>query len=550
MSASALPAIARCPLAATAWIAAACVAGVGLRLFNLRDQVLGGDELHAVATALGRPLGWILTHYARADHSIPLAASFRLWLEAGGRLEEFGLRVPGLACGALLLPLVAWATLRATDAPTAVRATWLVAISPSLVLYSRIVRSYAPMVLLAIAAAVAAYAWLTSGSRRARAAYVACAALATWLHLGAAPFVLAPLLFGVAWRMRSAPGPSGAGPPSWRALAATSVALALAFAAFLLPARDSLLDLWGGVRQTRWPGVATWLAVAKLQAGARDGALAGLAFALAGLGVARLARTRPRLAAYGAVLVVAQILGLLLLRPAYFHQGFILNRYLLPVLVVVQMWIAVGLGALAPRRSALACLAAFAFVLALFARGPLAAASYVRGSFAHHNDLVSFDAPRLGVDPAQQPRLHASLAREGAPAVIEIPWHPWWTFSRLAAADQFLHGGRVLVSGRVAELADPRVTFRNFVPLEPGALERSGARWVVVHLDLEAEQARLLETPDDALDEVPADLRDRVWSGLRRVAADTAQRLEAVWGPPDHAEPGIRAWRLPRSARP
>lgn len=527
---------------------AAVGAGLAVRLWNVRGQVLGGDELHAVATALGRPLGWILTTYSLADYSIPLTAGIRVWLESGGALTEMGLRAPGLVCGTALVALVAVAATRAFGAACGARAAWLVALAPGLVLYSRIVRSYAPMLLFAIAAAIAAWRFLESGSRRAAAAWVACAALAIWFHLGAAPFVIAPFVFAAAERAIRTGRTTDASEPSLRAIVGAALALGLACALFLVPARASLAKLVSGVRQTELPDVETWLAIARLQSGAHDLPLVLAAVAFAGLGVVALARSRPRLAAYGATLVAVHVAGLLVLRPTLFEHSFILNRYLLPCLVVWLVAIAIGLGALAPRRPAVGALATIALVAALAARGPLAAIPFQRGSFAHANDAVSFeDGVRLGVDASRAPRFYRELAANPPPAIVEIPWHAWWQFSRLFAADQRLHGVRVVVAGEVPGLDDPRIAFRSFVWPDPERLAATGASWVVVHTDLEAEQSRIVGLPrDDTFGEVPAATRALAWDHLRRTAASAAAQLEASWGPADVVEKGLRAWRLPR----
>jgi hypothetical protein len=520
------------------------VAGVAIRLWNVRDQVLGGDELHAITTALSRPVGWILTNYALADYSIPLTAAIRTWLDAGGRVTELGLRVPGIACGALLVALVAVASARALDAATGARAAWLIALSPVLVLYSRIARSYAPMVLLATGAAIAGWRWIDTRSRRAAIAYAALASLATWFHLGAGPFVVAPLAFALALRARATP--ASADVPSWRDIGVAAGALLAGFALFLVPARESLLALVRGVRQSVRPGAGAWATVAQLQLGAPDGALAGVAAALAALGALALARRRPRLAAYAASLVAAQVAGLLILAPTFFEYAFILNRYLLVCTPLLLVCVALGLGGLAPARPRVATLASVAFLAATLLRGPLAAPAFLRGSFVHANDLVSFESQRLRVDPARAPRLYRELAGGAPGALVELPWHPWWNFSRVFAADQAVHGRRVIVSGAVPELAHPEVAFRNFVPPDPAAIAASGARWVVVHDDVQAEQQRLVGLPesDDSLAVAPPPVRERVWNGLRLVAAESAAALEAAWGPPDHVEPGLRAWRL------
>src|SRR5687768_286687 len=71
-------------------------AGLGLRIWNLRGQVLGGDELHAVRAAVARTVPEILTTYSLTDHSLPLTALFRWLLDHGFTLSEWTLRLPSL----------------------------------------------------------------------------------------------------------------------------------------------------------------------------------------------------------------------------------------------------------------------------------------------------------------------------------------------------------------------------------------------------------------------------------------------------------------------
>src|ERR1700686_5228412 len=83
--------------------------GVVLRFWNLGDQMLGGDELHAVRAALSQPLPALLTTYQLADSCIPLTALDRWLLDRGVALDEWLLRLPVLArwLAALgLLPLL------------------------------------------------------------------------------------------------------------------------------------------------------------------------------------------------------------------------------------------------------------------------------------------------------------------------------------------------------------------------------------------------------------------------------------------------------------
>jgi hypothetical protein len=213
-------------LAGALCIGLALAAGTLLRFWNLRDQVLGGDELHAVRAALAQPLPALLTTYQLADSCIPLTALDRLLLDHGLALDEWRLRLPVLASGLLALlalPLLARRRLPAAGLPLYCA---LLAGSPLLILYSRVARSYMPATLLGFAAALAFDRWwapdeaghapaaparspgpasgTAAGGLRARGAtgwavaYVVLAALAVWFHLGTAPLAVAPLIFAAA----------------------------------------------------------------------------------------------------------------------------------------------------------------------------------------------------------------------------------------------------------------------------------------------------------------------------------------------------------------
>ena len=51
---------------------------MALRLWNLPDQILGGDETHAIRAALSFPLSKILVTYQVTDNCIPLTAVYKL----------------------------------------------------------------------------------------------------------------------------------------------------------------------------------------------------------------------------------------------------------------------------------------------------------------------------------------------------------------------------------------------------------------------------------------------------------------------------------------
>ena len=131
---------------AGAWTAASIVAaglvGTWIRLLGLDRQVLTGDELHGLNGALSRSLGEIASQwtYFGADYSVPLTLITRAAMDAGLPVDEALLRVPALLAGISMIVLLPALWTRSLGASAAALLAWLVALSPLLVLYSRIAR--------------------------------------------------------------------------------------------------------------------------------------------------------------------------------------------------------------------------------------------------------------------------------------------------------------------------------------------------------------------------------------------------------------------------
>src|SRR6201999_2524173 len=152
---------------------------------------------------------------------------------------------------------------------------------------------------------------------------------------------------------------------------------ALAFLGFLLPARDSLLALVAEKYEALEITWETFTGVLRLQSGTvfLPGVILFWAVALCGLFT--LARREPRLALYTLTLVGCQVAGLFILSPEMLDHPLVFDRYLLPTLPWLLLWVAAGLAApWWPGQGRVGTLgqsaAAFVLVGALFLGGPLA----------------------------------------------------------------------------------------------------------------------------------------------------------------------------------
>jgi hypothetical protein len=539
------------------WLLPPIALGAALRLFHLAPQVLDGDEIHAVRAAVSMPLAAILTTYQESDNCIPLTALFRLLLSAGVRLSELGFRSPSIVCGLLLLALLPLGILRRPPRlpllpqRVAIVFAWLLALSPLLVFYSRIARSYLPMTLFALAAAAAFAVWWRTLRPAYAVAYVVLGGLAVWLHLGAAPIVGAPFLFALC--------DLGWGRKEERrrrlvSLALLAGGLALALAAFLIPARQSLWGLIAEKRQAQNIPGETITDVLTLQAGTASHPLTVLFWLAALLGLVALLLRDRRLGLYTLTLAGVQLVGIRLLSPLGLANPLILDRYLLPILPLLLLWVACALALpwrpLAGwgfRGVAVQGVLAAAFLLLLANRGPLADRTLWASSFMHHDDFLSFYAPRPRIALDAIPWPYEEMAKAaGAGAVIEYPWSSFAGLRTLYLYQE-VHGRRVQVSGPQRLLFDPALALANVVPPGPETFCASGARFLAVHLRIAHEEDQIVAPEEARLGE--REMRPDLRRTLHDQAETMAQSLTDLWGDPTWAAPSLRFWDLDQTCQ-
>src|SRR5882672_2288197 len=104
-------------LPAPAWWLPPVLAGILLRLWNLRAQIVGGDEMNGVQAALRMPLGKLLTTYQLRDPCLPMAGFYRFLLDRGIALTELWVHLPPLVFGLAALVAVPWIAARLLGRP-------------------------------------------------------------------------------------------------------------------------------------------------------------------------------------------------------------------------------------------------------------------------------------------------------------------------------------------------------------------------------------------------------------------------------------------------
>jgi mannosyltransferase len=201
-------------------VAALTALALAVRIPGL-GQSLFGDELFTYDTAAVGSLS-DLFHAIRTTEVSPPVFFVVVWLARRVSDAQVWLRLPSLACGVALVPLVFVVGRRLVSPPAALVGAALTAVSPFLVWYSDEARGYALLAFLVLASTWALLAALDRGGLWRWALVAALVAAALLTHYTAAFVVGAQALWAL-WARRE----------RWRALVAAYAAGAVAVVAWL-----------------------------------------------------------------------------------------------------------------------------------------------------------------------------------------------------------------------------------------------------------------------------------------------------------------------------
>lgn len=532
-----------------ALLTAALGIGAWLRLRGLDMLPLHGDEHHTLFAA-DRGYAEILTTFDLVGSHVPLPLLQRLSLDLfGPGIVPFRLVaiVPGL-----LLLFLAYPLLTAfVERSAAALATAFLAVHPMAVYYSRFGRGYALALWLAFVLAWALKRALDP-ERRGRwtwAVLMASAALLPWVHLSTLGFVLAMALAGVALAARES--------------RAAALRLAVAFAVAGLMALLLYVPVLGQVvtyfrANEPEPPPLSWFGVATLLAGGR--AAAWGAIVLVPLGAGLIWREWRVTIVLAAAALFGPLLLLLGAQPSGMDYAW--ARYLasaLPFLAALCGAALASLARIAPGSGEpLALLAGAGLCLAQLWSSPLDLCAPPEGSFSNTylalHPLPAFDEPY----PAT-PELYRTLAADRAVThLVEAP--SIYTRSVLLYRNYALQHGKRVVIGWTGDMPralqrGPYVRLLEIEPDDGRAAAPESVVWLVFHRDLRAEVTDYFRFVYE--DAWPRHFDPEDESFMRRqeaihggnlaepeLAERVAARLVERYGPPDHEDARVYAWRL------
>jgi hypothetical protein len=523
------------------------VLGVWLRLDQWLDQVLIDDEWHALHQIIDHTPAQLFLSFGYADYSIPMGM-LDAWIAAHFGLDEAAMRLPIMAAGLATLLLIPWYLTPRVGATVAVTHVFLLAISPLLIFYSRIARPYALTLLLGWMAHAACLEYFAKPERGwgAAALYVVCAAVATWAHPVVAPFVLAPLAFGVAAVVTASPDARRQAAVRFAGLSlATAATIAALIGPPLLGDYHSLVAKGGANTPTLDTLEGVWFA----WYGTASPRKVMLVLLLAAIGAPTVWKSVP--------IVRSGILGLTLTalmvtvaQPMWVQQAEVLARYLLPLVPLLLLFTAAGCVTLARAASrrwpgiaglAMATLA-FTPCVALAFRSPLLSLLHHPNSYTS-SIVAQFDyrAPHnIAADRLSRMRdspFWKRFANVPAESVrIAVAPYQFESFNWNGARWERVSGQRIVpawLSGscrirRFGEMPhEPRFVPRNAVYIaDADKLPAKGIAWVV--------WIRPYTIPSDAT-------RDRIGDDV----ADCEATLRATFGTPAYEDGVLVAFKMP-----
>ncbi|MEO7432590.1 MAG: hypothetical protein ABIV12_10985 [Dokdonella sp.] len=404
-------------------LVAAVVAGIVLRLYQLRSQVLIDDEWHAVRMLIRADASAIATHFGFADYCIPLTLYFR-WLYEHAALNEWQMHLPSLVAGVALL--IAASTLLRQTLSLPARAIWvaLLAISPVLIYFSRIARPYALVAILGVVAVLAFRAWWRGDSRRgvSAAIYLVATFLAGWLHLLSLVFTLWPFAYYGVFLIRDLSRPSTRENALRPLLRFSLLALATlaSLAAALVPPLVKDAGAMIGKAGSSSVSIDSLYRGVLMQFGVTPAWVGVVMFALLVFGVRRLAR-RDR--DFTTLLVSMMLVGtvvIALARPAWIVHQAVMVRYCVVALPFILLFVAEGyVGVLERVRVAyLAPLVTIAAMTGLYFAGPFPAMLY------WPNQFMADASFQFDFDPTANP--YATMLQLGpvSPFFLELAKRP------------------------------------------------------------------------------------------------------------------------------
>jgi len=519
-----------------ALISLSFITGTILRFYLISRQILIDDEWHAINYVIDRSFQYVLMHHALGGNSIPMDLYHWFLLNTFG-WSELSLRAPSLIAGVLSLVVFPVFVAKICNNRTTVIFSFLLAISPVLVFYSRICRPYSIVVWFSFIAFFGLLFWVKNGERRFAILYIGSAVLAIYFHIYASIAVLIPL--GMVFILKTARIKHLYGVelppiiPGINAIVGAGGAIFIFLSILILPAY--IQNLWwlkviGGGSMTL-DTVAGYLS---LLSGTSNKVMIVIFLLLFFFGLFVVLKKQPMFIVFFIATISVYFAVMILSHPVSIHAPIVAARYSIFVFPLVLIVVACGLDRIlyylqslikgSRTGSMLIFLIPFAFLLNLFTLGPLLETYRHPNNFTNHSAFQSSYEPHTWtktrpydimpgyvMNLQSVPKFYFYLSTlKNAKSIIEYPmylgdmhnlyyYYQHFHKKRIIAGyisswnippnSQEVIFGNYIIGYVMSRLRNsPKVKFKNMIDMEHiKGIKNTSAQYIILHKNLEAE---------------------------------------------------------------
>jgi uncharacterized membrane protein len=491
------------------------ILGSFLRLFQIDKQVIGDDEWHGIFWATKASFSDILTHFHGSDNCIPLTAYYKLLLETIG-LSEFGLHSLQILSGILSLIIFPFIIKSIFQKRISITFSFLLAISPFLIYYSRYARPYSIVVFLSFISIFSFYFWIKKNKKCYIIIYLLTATIAPYFHLFSLIPVITPLLYTAtfhALEKRFFKQSDKTVYPKLIHIFYVGILLLIGLMVVFLPTINSLGAIWQKVSgYEREINSNTIIGAVNLFNGVESPLISIVFTSLFIYGLYLSYVKNKFLFGYLFSILSLQFLSLLILRPDSVQESIVFGRYSICCLPLWVLFISVGLddtslrlGNLISKKGnkihSISNIFLIGCFLAIFLKGPIVTIYKNTNNFTNHNDfqnnyLYSWTKTDLNSLENPIPKFYFYLKETKDSTIIETPFITSWIGNNYHIY-QRLHAKNVIIGHtgtsyllysyywQSVPIMHPNIRLNNFVNIEDfEEIAKSNSSYIVVHKDL------------------------------------------------------------------
>ena len=324
-------------------LASAFVLGVCLRLYLLKDQILIDDEWHGPLFIQYKSFFEVLTQINPSQNSSPLLNIYQFLCYHSIGLSEWNLRLPLLVTGCALPIIMPLLIRRILPDRAGIIFSFLLALSPFLVFYSRFARAYIIITLLSFLALLAAFQWMVTNKRAYAGVFIIASVAAVYTHPSAVAMTVAPYVaLAFAFLIKRLDNRNSIvghlAVPLKTSLKVMMVHAVCLFAVIF----NYITNLRSLPLHVRAFSGSAILSTLPLIGGTASTAVLALFAALALFGWLRLYQINPFLALLLFAGVAVNVLFILFINPAGIETGAVILRYCIAIIPVILLCVAVG----------------------------------------------------------------------------------------------------------------------------------------------------------------------------------------------------------------